>query len=131
MRSVLRLGIVVACLAGAVRTPVMADTPASPPADQTCREYTAPIIFEGRPRTVLGHACLRPDGSWRLQEDAAIPAPPKSFCQERISLCDRSCDDHGILGAIHTHPDCSTTCDRICGMREGYAPWLPSPGVRQ
>jgi hypothetical protein len=44
-------------------------------------------------------------------------------CHERYENCDRSCDVNGILGSRHVHPDCSVTCDMICGGREGYAPW--------
>lgn len=45
--------------------------------------------------------------------------PQPGQCQERRLECD-SCSKEGILGARHIHPDCTETCDMICGRREGY-----------
>jgi hypothetical protein len=99
--------------------------------DRNCQIYSEEVIINGRPTIIYGHACLQPDGSYRIMHDAIAPpqATPRSdgiagaACRENIGSCDRSCDDHGILGARHVHADCSRTCDLICGNREGYAPW--------
>lgn len=99
--------------------------------DRNCQIYSEEVIINGRPTIIYGHACLQSDGSYRIMHDAVAPpqATPRpggnvgAACQEHIGSCDRSCDDHGILGARHTHADCSRTCDLICGNREGYAPW--------
>jgi hypothetical protein len=104
--------------------PVLVDTP------EACVPYRFQITLQGLQREAIGHACPQNDGSWRVLQDAVIPAtaaqgtsqsPPA--CHERIENCERSCDVDGILGARHVHPDCSVTCDMVCGRREGYAPW--------
>lgn len=131
MRRLLTVWIVLMGAVCAVSTPTMADSPRPSvgiSTDQNCQEYSGQVIIDGQPRTAYGHACLRPDGSWRILPDVIVPlTPPQSIagpqCVDRIESCDRSCDDHGILGARHTHADCSRTCDLICGMREGYAAW--------
>ena len=104
--------------------PVTVDTP------QVCVPYTIQITLQGIQREAIGHACPLADGSWRVLQDAVIPAmaaqgssQSSPACRERIESCERSCDVDGILGARHVHPDCSVTCDMVCGRREGYAPW--------
>jgi len=129
---------VVLCLAFGVVMAAPALARAEPPRgavysnlDRNCQIYSDQIIINGQPHTVYGHACLQPDGSYRIMHDAVAPPPatPRPgaaagpVCHEHIDSCDRSCDDHGILGARHVHADCSRTCDLICGNREGYAPW--------
>jgi len=111
--------------------PVLADEPVlvgTPSA--ACVPYGIQVTLQGVQREAIGHACPQSDGSWRVLQDAVIPAvaaqgtsqsPPA--CRERIEPCERSCDVGGILGARHVHGDCSVTCDMICGRREGYAPW--------
>ena len=95
-----------------------------------CAPYTVQITLQGIQREATGHACPQGDGSWRVLQDAVIPATAvqgssqsPAACRERVENCERSCDVDGILGARHIHPDCSVTCDMICGRREGYAPW--------
>jgi hypothetical protein len=124
-----------ACIGIVVALP--APTRAEPPRgavytnlDRSCQIYSDEVMIDGKPHTVYGHACLQPDGSYRIIHDALAPPPstPRPavggpVCREHIDVCDRSCDDHGILGARHVHADCSRTCDLICGNREGYAPW--------
>lgn len=119
---------------GAFAGPAAADPPrgaAYSNLDRNCQIYSDQVLIDGVPRTAYGHACLQPDGSFRLMHDAVIPqaspvpAAPSSgpICVDHIDNCDRGCDDHGILGARHVHADCSRSCDLICGNREGYAPW--------
>ncbi len=98
--------------------------------ERNCQIYSEEVVIDGKPNIIYGHACLQPDGSYRIMHDAVAPpqATPRPgaagpVCQESIGSCDRSCDDHGFLGARHVHADCSRTCDLICGNREGYAPW--------
>ena len=108
--------------------PLLVTTPGSTP--EGCAPYSIQITLQGIQREAIGHACPQGDGSWRVLQDAVIPAaaaqgtsqsPPA--CRERVENCERSCDVDGILGARHVHPDCSVTCDMVCGRREGYAPW--------
>jgi surface antigen len=33
--------------------------------DMPCREYTSTIYVDGRPETMRGRACRRPDGTWK------------------------------------------------------------------
>jgi len=133
MRSPLGILAVGAILCTTLQSPV-----AEPPRgavysnlDRNCQIYSEEVIIDGQPTITYGHACLQPDGSYRIMHDAVAPPPatPRpggkvgAICQEHIDSCDRSCDDRGILGARHVHADCSRTCDLICGNREGYAPW--------
>ena len=107
----------------------LADEPLQFSTPEVCAPYTIQITLQGIQREAIGHACPQSDGSWRVLQDAVIPAraqgtsqsPPA--CRERIENCERSCDVNGILGARHVHADCSVTCDMVCGRREGYAPW--------
>jgi hypothetical protein len=118
------------CFTAKVVVPAIADEPVTVSTPEVCKPYTTEIVLEGAKRVAVGHACPEPDGSWRLQ-DAVVPAAtpvqgtsqsPRA-CTERVENCERSCDVGGILGARHVHPDCSVTCDMVCGRREGYAPW--------
>lgn len=130
------VGIALACAAWGAVTPVAADTTSPVPSKGLyCREFTMPVVIDGQSRQAYGRACQMPDGTWRVMEDAAFkpphslgPPPPAATatgpaCLDHIDVCDKSCDDHGVLGARHIHADCSRTCDLICGGREGYAPW--------
>jgi hypothetical protein len=109
--------------------PALADETVQNSSPQVCAPYSIQITLQGVEREAIGHACPQPDGSWRVLPDAEIPVvaaqgasqPPQ--CRERIESCERNCDVDGILGARHVHPDCSVTCDMVCGRREGYAPW--------
>jgi hypothetical protein len=133
MRSSLSVWLVAASTMWALPAPVWGGDPPRGAVytnlDRNCHIYSEEVTINGQPRTIYGHACLQPDGSYRIMHDAV--APPLSIpgamagpiCREHIDSCDRSCDDHGILGARHVHADCSRTCDMICGNREGYAPW--------
>ena len=105
--------------------PVVIETPSA-----ACVPYGIQITLQGIQREAIGHACPQSDGSWRVLQDAVIPAvaaqgtsQSTAACRERVEPCERSCDVDGILGARHVHTDCSVTCDMICGRREGYAPW--------
>src|SRR5579863_3509169 len=88
---------------------VVTSTPAA------CVPYTTPIILNGVAREGVGHACQQADGSWRVLHDVVVPAaasagqsiPSAPACRERYEDCDRSCDNNGILGSRHVHPDCS------------------------
>jgi hypothetical protein len=106
-----------------------ADEPIVSSTSDICVPYTIQITLQGVQRQAIGHACPQTDGSWRVLQDAVIPAlaaqgtSQSPACRERTEPCERSCDVDGILGARHVHPDCSVTCDMICGRREGYAPW--------
>jgi len=106
-----------------------AEEPIVSSTSEICVPYTIQITLQGVQRQAIGHACPQTDGSWRVLQDAVIPAiaaqgaSQSPACRERIEPCERSCDVDGILGARHVHPDCSVTCDMICGRREGYAPW--------
>jgi len=126
------IGIALIAIAGAAPGSLRAEPPRGAVytnLDRNCEVYSDEIVINGQKRTVYGHACLQPDGSYRIIHDAVAPpftprpGPRGPICQESIGSCDRSCDDHGILGARHVHADCSRTCDLICGNREGYAPW--------
>jgi hypothetical protein len=126
----MRFALAVAMSGWLVVAPALADEPVSTSTPQGCVPYTIQIVLQGVPREAVGHACPQADGGWRVLQDAVIPATPTQgtsqsplACRERIENCERSCDVNGILGARHVHPDCSVTCDMICGRREGYAPW--------
>lgn len=45
--------------------------------DPTCREYTARATVDGRPQEIVGRACQRSDGSWRIAEGP--PGQPTQF----------------------------------------------------
>lgn len=114
----------------AMVAPTLADEPVQNSSPAVCAPYSIQITLQGIQRQAIGHACPQSDGSWRTLPDAEVPvvaaqgasqSPPA--CRERIESCERSCDVDGILGARHVHPDCSVTCDMVCGRREGYAPW--------
>ena len=131
MRSILAAATIVGLLAG-VAVSALADQPVVSSTPSSCEPYTVEVFLNGKMRVAVGQACLQPDGSWRLVQDAVVPASPitpaastpaPGACRERYEDCERSCDVNGILGARHVHADCSVTCDLICGRREGYAPW--------
>jgi hypothetical protein len=114
----------------AMVAPTLADEPVQNSSPTVCAPYTIQITLQGIQRQAIGHACPQSDGSWRILPDAEVPvvaaqgaSQPPPACRERIESCERSCDVDGILGARHVHPDCSVTCDMVCGRREGYAPW--------
>jgi hypothetical protein len=77
--------------------PVLVETPSA-----SCVPYGIQITLQGIQREAIGHACPQSDGSWRVLQDAVIPAtaaqgtsqsPPA--CRERIENCERSCDVEG------------------------------------
>jgi hypothetical protein len=128
MRFVLAIAVSWASLA--VAAPALADEPLLSGSPEACVPYSFHITLQGTQREAIGHACPESDGSWRVLQDAVIPAmaaqgssQSQPACRERVESCERSCDVNGILGARHVHTDCSVTCDMICGRREGYAPW--------
>src|SRR5579863_7183215 len=89
--------------------------------DRICQIYTEQVLVNGQILTAYGHACPQPDGTLRIMHDAVVlpqsQIPGVGRCVERIENCDRSCDDHGFLGARHYHADCTRSCDLICGNR--------------
>jgi hypothetical protein len=38
----------------------------APPSRQTCHEYKTTATIDGKPRPVVGTACLQPDGTWQI-----------------------------------------------------------------
>ncbi len=44
--------------------PPVAAGPSQP--QQTCHEYRTTAIIDGKPQTLVGTACLQPDGTWRM-----------------------------------------------------------------
>ncbi len=48
--------------------------PPGPPGAATCRDYTIPVVIDGRTVLAKGHACLQPNGSWRVtQKTPGLP----------------------------------------------------------
>ncbi len=43
-------------------------TMTTPPNNPACRDYTMQATIQGKPQTIVGHACQQPDGSWRIVE---------------------------------------------------------------
>ena len=126
----MRFVLAIAMSGWAILAPALAEEPVQNSTPAVCAPYTMQITLQGIEREAIGHACPQGDGSWRVLPDAKIPvaaaqgtSQSSPACHERIESCERSCDVNGILGARHVHPDCSVTCDMVCGRREGYAPW--------
>ncbi|HLI12531.1 MAG TPA: hypothetical protein VKY65_13120 [Alphaproteobacteria bacterium] len=44
-----------------------------------CREFTMPIIIEGKTAQGYGRACLQPDGSWRVTQSVPGHMPGESY----------------------------------------------------
>ena len=57
------------CLAAPEREPIVSQaTMTTTPGNPACRDYTLQAIVEGKPQTIVGHACQQPDGTWRIVE---------------------------------------------------------------
>jgi hypothetical protein len=49
--------------------PAVYPSPAPPSAAaQTCREYRRTASIGGTPQTLIGTACLQPDGTWKIMQ---------------------------------------------------------------
>src|SRR5215469_12416005 len=51
-----------------------ADEPIVSSTSEICVPYTIQITLQGVQRQAIGHACPQTDGSWRVLQDAVIPA---------------------------------------------------------
>jgi hypothetical protein len=47
-------------------------TTLTPPGNPECQDYTVQAAVEGRPATVVGHACQAPDGRWQVVQGAPV-----------------------------------------------------------
>ncbi len=67
-----------ACTAVVPPEPVITKVTTAPPGeDPNCRDYTAQAVVDGTPRDIVGHACLQPDGGWKVTEGA--PGDPSAY----------------------------------------------------
>ncbi|HYM03923.1 MAG TPA: hypothetical protein VET85_13310, partial [Stellaceae bacterium] len=75
MRSIFAAATIVGLLAGAT-APALADQPVVSSTPTSCEPYTVEVFLNGKMRVAVGQACPQPDGSWRLVQDAVVPASP-------------------------------------------------------
>jgi hypothetical protein len=78
MRSLFSLGTASTFVLPIVSTLSLPNSPALANPDQDCREYTTDITIDGQPRPAHGVACLQPDGTWRITQDAT-QAPTETY----------------------------------------------------
>jgi hypothetical protein len=77
------LSIVLLC-SGCVVSPLPPAVPVSsvavPPAvlSEECREFSTPVVINGRQRKAQGTACLQADGSWKIDQSVAT-APSQAY----------------------------------------------------
>ena len=85
------------CVVQPAPRPVVAAPPPPPPPPSSpvssyCREFIAPVTINGEPTDATGEACLQPDGTWQVTENATgvppgvpqpqvfvVPPPPTSY----------------------------------------------------
>lgn len=74
--------VVLACSACVAPVPMPGvGVPFAPPAvveEPDCRDFSTPVVVNGRAERAHGTACLQPDGSWRIKQSIAN-APPQIY----------------------------------------------------